>query len=514
MIRQKLVIDRRSFLRSSSALGGLALAGLSPRSGLAAAPLLTVSTRTLEVLGKAATVYAVTGQSGRPGIFAEEGARFSGLLLNDTDVPLQMHWHGQVKAPFDQDRARPDGGMLAPRAMDAHDFELTPGTHWMHSHTLTEQQLLAAPMVAREKDAGDVQDVVLMLHDFAFRSPEEILAELGGTSVHGAGSGDGGHAGHAMGQHSGHGTGTHGGHAMGAGGGDHSGHGMGAGHGGHAGHGMGHAGHVMGMIHANDVAYDAFLANDRTLDDPEVVAVERGGRVRLRIINGATATSFFVSTPGLAARCVAVDGSPCRPLAAERFPIAQGQRLDLEVAIPAGGGAFPVLAQVEDSPRRTGIVLATTGASVTRITSEAESPSGFLGLELEEQLVAVRPLAQRKPDRVYDLLLGEEPGYRWTINGRVHGEHVPLEARSGERIEMTFENPTGMAHPMHLHGHHFQVVGLSGRSISGAMRDTVVVPPNASVTIAFDAGLPGAWFLHCHHLYHMATGMMTELHVT
>ena len=24
----------------------------------------------------------------------------------------------------------------------------------------------------------------------------------------------------------------------------------------------------------------------------------------------------------------------------------------------------------------------------------------------------------------------------------------------------------------------------------------------------------GGWYLHCHHLYHMATGMMTELRVT
>jgi FtsP/CotA-like multicopper oxidase with cupredoxin domain len=38
-------------------------------------------------------------------------------------------------------------------------------------------------------------------------------------------------------------------------------------------------------------------------------------------------------------------------------------------------------------------------------------------------------------------------------------------------------------------------------------------PPNASVTIAFDARHKGAWFLHCHHLYHMATGMMTEVRV-
>jgi FtsP/CotA-like multicopper oxidase with cupredoxin domain len=71
-------------------------------------------------------------------------------LLNASQEPLQMHWHGQIKAPQDQDRARPDGGEVAPGQADTHAFELTPGTHWMHSHTLTEQGLLAAPMVTRE----------------------------------------------------------------------------------------------------------------------------------------------------------------------------------------------------------------------------------------------------------------------------------------------------------------------------------------------------------------------------
>jgi FtsP/CotA-like multicopper oxidase with cupredoxin domain len=36
-------------------------------------------------------------------------------------------------------------------------------------------------------------------------------------------------------------------------------------------------------------------------------------------------------------------------------------------------------------------------------------------------------------------------------------------------------------------------------------------PPMGSVTIAFDANNPGRWELHCHNLYHMMTGMMTEV---
>ncbi|TIV69514.1 MAG: copper oxidase, partial [Mesorhizobium sp.] len=48
-----------------------------------------------------------------------------------------------------------------------------------------------------------------------------------------------------------------------------------------------------------------------------------------------------------------------------------------------------------------------------------------------------------------------------------------------------------------------------GRRFAGAVRDTVWLPPMREVTVAFDATNPGTWAFHCHHLYHMATGMMT-----
>lgn len=65
-----------------------------------------------------------------------------------------------------------------------------------------------------------------------------------------------------------------------------------------------------------------------------------------------------------------------------------------------------------------------------------------------------------------------------------------------------------MSHPMHLHGHRFQVVVIDGRRFDGARRDTVNIPSGRSVTIAVDADNPGRWAFHCHHLYHMVTGMM------
>src|SRR6185436_20547989 len=83
----------------------------------------------------------------------------------------------------------------------------------------------------------------------------------------------------------------------------------------------------------NDVTYDAFLANDRTLGDPDVVKVEPGGRVLLRVINSSSMSAFHVDLGQLDGELIAVDGFRVAPVIARRFPIAVAQRLDILLAI-------------------------------------------------------------------------------------------------------------------------------------------------------------------------------------
>jgi FtsP/CotA-like multicopper oxidase with cupredoxin domain len=106
------------------------------------------------------------------------------------------------------------------------------------------------------------------------------------------------------------------------------------------------------------------------------------------------------------------------------------------------------------------------------------------------------------------MLTGGGGDYVWGLNGKPSAHETLFGVRLGERIAIMMHNMTQMAHPMHLHGHHFQVIDINGERIAGAVRDTVLVPPKAAVTVAFDADNPGNWALHCHHLYHMNAGMM------
>jgi FtsP/CotA-like multicopper oxidase with cupredoxin domain len=105
--------------------------------------------------------------------------------------------------------------------------------------------------------------------------------------------------------------------------------------------------------------------------------------------------------------------------------------------------------------------------------------------------------------------------YEWSINGIVFdtkkpaGQPAQVNVKQGQRVALKFINETGMSHPMHLHGHSFQVIDINGQPLKGALRDTVLVTPKTSVTVVFDANNPGIWYVHCHVLWHLAAGMAT-----
>jgi FtsP/CotA-like multicopper oxidase with cupredoxin domain len=273
--------------------------------------------------------------------------------------------------------------------------------------------------------------------------------------------------------------------------------------------GMHMTGTGMAGMDLNDVQYDAFLANDRTLADPEIVRVDRGGRVRLRIINGASSSQFWIDLGDLTGRVVATDGHAVQPVPGKLFPIATAQRLDILIDLPAAG-TFPILARLEGSVRQTGIILATSGAQISRIGDGAQAASP-IDNSLEVRLAAAEPLPARPADIVRTIALGGgmKP-YAWSMNGEYWPHITPLMLNKGQRVEIELVNRTMMAHPIHLHGHVFQVVEVDGRALGGAVRDTVLVSPSGRVRIAFDADNPGRWAFHCHNLYHMETGMMTE----
>lgn len=142
----------------------------------------------------------------------------------------------------------------------------------------------------------------------------------------------------------------------------------------------------------NDVAYDAFLTNYRTLKNPEIVSVRPGDTVRLRFIAGSAMTNFFINIGQLQGEAIAIDGQSIKPVKSNQFQLPVGQRLDVLVKIPAGEKAYPILAQGEGTSMQTGLILATPKATIPSMKEQADSTVGALNYDQELKLKAVHPL--------------------------------------------------------------------------------------------------------------------------
>jgi FtsP/CotA-like multicopper oxidase with cupredoxin domain len=457
----------------------------------------------LKVLGKELTVIAIEQADGTQGYSPEKADGFHVEVVNQLKVPTSIHWHGLILpnlmdgVPFvTQDPIPPDKSFR-------YDFPLKQsGTYWMHSHYgLQEQVYNSAPLIiwTPEERAKADRQVVVMFSDFSFTPADQILKGLKSgmqpTDAKGSVSKKKmeSRVSEKMSGKMGASVPTE---VVAQKWDDHK------------------QRLVRAIVQAPeaeiDVKYDALIANRRTLDDPDVISVKAGESVLLRLIAASSNQNFFVDTGGLEAELLAVDGKAVQPIKGNFFQLGVAQRLDLKVTIPKEGGAFPILAQGEGTKLMCGVVLATKGASVPKVSRTASVSTASLDNTQEKKLRALNPIPDRSIDRTLPAALGGNMAtYVWTINGAAYPNSNSLNINSGERVGMAFTNSTNMGHPMHLHGHDFQVVEIDGEKVSGALRDTLMVPPGSKMTVAFDADNAGVWPMHCHLLYHLDTGMFT-----
>jgi FtsP/CotA-like multicopper oxidase with cupredoxin domain len=203
------------------------------------------------------------------------------------------------------------------------------------------------------------------------------------------------------------------------------------------------------------------------------------------------------------------DGFPVDPITVDALIVGMAERYDVFLTV-AGTGAVPIVAVAEAKGAQAMGVLRTGPGDLPRPdVRPAELGGRVLALTDLRAARDVR-LPEGDPDRLFAIDLGGgEEGYVWTMNGRPHGHDQPLEIEPGERVRLVFNNRTTMFHPMHLHGHTFQVVLPSGGA--GARKDTAIIRPDERLAVDFIADNPGQWMLHCHNLYHQQGGMMTTV---
>ncbi len=114
-------------------------------------------------------------------------------------------------------------------------------------------------------------------------------------------------------------------------------------------------------------------------------------------------------------------------------------------------------------------------------------------------------LGAAKPDAQLSAeLTGQMMPYDWLIDGPRFSDTRSLTVRQGQRSTITFTNNSTMWHPMHLHGHTFQVIKPDGTPVHA--RTPPSCYPCRELTVDLVAGNSGVWMLHCHNTYHLETG--------
>ncbi|WP_127354712.1 multicopper oxidase family protein [Actinacidiphila soli] len=256
---------------------------------------------------------------------------------------------------------------------------------------------------------------------------------------------------------------------------------------------------------AGDVKYPYHLVNGRVPIDPDVYTGKPGKKVRLRIINAGSDTAYRMALGGHKLTITHTDGYPVDQQEVDALLIGMGERYDVLVTL--GDGVFPLVALAEGKDQ-TGMAGVRTGSgSAPSATVRPAELKGMIMTASQLSAAANVQLKSAKTDVTHQIkVTGGMEKYNWAINGTQFDMNNPtanpLRIREGQRVRLDFVNDTTMWHPMHLHGHTYQL------GHSGPRKDTAIVLPKKKLSVFFDADNPGEWLLHCHNAYHGEAGMM------
>jgi FtsP/CotA-like multicopper oxidase with cupredoxin domain len=498
-LRAEVPLTRRGFL-AASLLGGAALVacgrtatapdGLGaqaitaaeaarPHTGMTVAARLAPGLADVDLGSTRARTLAYNNQLPGPLIRANVGDELAITVDNALEHPTSMHWHG-LAVRNDMDGAAPATPNIGPGSSFTYRFSSPyPGTYWAHPHTgLDTDYGLYVPIIIDDPAEPGRYDAewIVMLDDWTSgvgSSPEQIYAGLRsmGGGMPGMGS---------MGSPS---------TTPGVGGAE--------------------ASDLLGGD-GGDVSYPYYLVNGRIPGAASTLTAKPGQRIRIRIINAGADTAFRVALAGHRMTVTHTDGFPVVPTDVDALLLGMGERYD--VIVNAGDGVFPLVASAEGKSAVARALLSTGAGSAPDAGFRPQELTRMVGTVDTFTATSQVQLPTGSDIALQSRLTGTMAAYDWMINGKPYDKTVPLAIHEGQHATLTFSNNTMMWHPMHLHGHTFQVIKPDGSA--GPRKDTVIVKPMQTVAVRLVADNPGVWMLHCHNGYHMEAGMMTTLNYT
>ncbi|TPG75993.1 multicopper oxidase family protein [Brevibacillus laterosporus] len=406
-----------------------------------------------------------------PQLRVKQGEKIKVVLNNELPEPVTIHWHG-LPVPHNMDGI-PGVTQNAVKPGETFIYQFTvdvPGTYWYHSHQNGVVQVdkgLYGSLVVEPKDQQPVdKDYTLVLDEWM---KDDSMSGM-----------------------------SHGG--------------------GHTGMNMGSSEMPMSDAEMMSLMYTIFSANGKTGAAIQPLKVKEGEKVRIRLVN-AGFLSHKLNLQGHEYKIVSTDGQPINnpPLVSRQLlNIAPGERYDIEFF--ANNPGSWLLEERSSNPGAKSLTV-----PIVYEGSESVSPKSETGDLPLVDITTYGDAAKSnfsldsKYDVEYTMDLNTEMSngeMAFTINGKTFPNTPPLNVKKGDLVKVKLVNKSREdLHPMHLHGHFFQVLSKNGKSVSGSplVKDTLNLLPGEEYVVAFKADNPGNWMFHCHDLGHASQGMVSEV---
>ena len=396
-----------------------------------------------------------------------EGQRVSIDVVNETDVPEYVHWHG-LHLPPEVDGVEEEGTPpVPPHGRRRYQFVPRPaGSRWYHSHTAAMMDLHRGSytgqfgflMIDSAHDPGRYdQEVFLALHEWepyftpmdqdeGAPDPNDPMPEKPATPDT--------------------------------------------------------------RLNGLEVGAPLYSINDKMLGAGEPLRVQAGQRVMMHLLNASAAQIHRLALPAHKFLVVALDGNPVpSPQFVSVIEIAPGERVDAIVEMNQPG--VWILGELRDVARTSGMGI------VVEYANQQQQRATWLPRPNArwDYTIFGTSAPHPSPDQTIDMVFEKVPGgphgiNHWLVNGKEYPHEREFVLRHGNRYRLVFHNRSDDSHPLHLHRHKFELVELNGKPTAGIKKDTVIVPAYGRATVDLVADQPGLSLFHCHIQMHMDFGFM------
>jgi FtsP/CotA-like multicopper oxidase with cupredoxin domain len=410
---------------------------------------------------RALSTIGYNGTSPGPVLRMREGKMTTVDVINDTDVPELVHWHGQL-IPSEVDGSEEEGTPLVPpRGRRRYQFVPGPvGTRWYHSHAMSGTDLhrgtysgqFGFVFVEGANNPGKYdQELFLAFRDWEpFFSDQDNDDDIPDPNVP-----------------------------------------------------LPEAPPTPDTRpNGWEIGYRIFSINDKSLGGGEPIQVKPGQRVLMHLLNASATSNRRIAFPAHKFQVVALDGNPVPvPKAVDVLEFGPGERIDAIVEMNRPG--VWILGTTRDSDRDDGM-----GVLIEYANQRSDMPWLPPPMTPWDYSIFGKPVAPKAPDQTIEMIIEGDKGgpgkfNQWKINGKQNPE---FSISRGVRYRLLFRNRSDDSHPVHLHRHSFELAEFNGKPTSGIMKDTVVLPAYGRVAVDFLADQPGLTLFHCHNQIHMDFG--------